>query len=396
MNTNLSRGNAIAIIAYACDPGAGSEPGAGAHLAVEAVRLASGAKKTCVVLTRQKHVAALEAFLKAEGLAASASVRAIGVGQLLARVLRDGSRGHSLAWQWAAYRDLRKIRREGSLCVAHHVTFASDTLPSAIHMPGLAGVRKIWGPVGSSDARLEFPSNLVHKLVARMKRNWFRFLAGRVDLVVAQTGHVAARLHGIRVDVAIEQNCIVSENTRGSQATRERGRGKPRVAFVGVLTERKRPNLAIQALRAGGGKAWDLVIIGDGPLRENLEVENSDLVKAGFLRFAGWLPHAEVHRELSRCVGVLHPSVREGAPWAIAEALAHGRWVVTVAGNGADYLVELVPAGGAVVRNDHVDVAAALAGAVERMLAAVNLSEGTDRWSASRFGDAMKDWYAMR
>ena len=394
MNTNLSRRKRVAVIAYACDPGAGSEPGAGGRLAFEAVRLASKAKTTCVILTREKHVAALEAFIQTEGLEGSALVRAIPVGRALGGVLRDGSRGHSLAWQWAAYKELRKLCRGENLAVVHHVTFASDTLPSAVHLPGLAGARRVWGPVGSSDVRLEFPTTRLHKLIARMKRIWFRFLAGRVHLVVAQTGHVAKRLQGVNVEVVVEQNCIVSDEILAGHARRDPERKKSRVAFVGVLTERKRPELAIEALRSSGGDTWDLVIIGDGPLRKSLEVDNHDLVLAGSLRFTGWLPHNEAQHEIAQCAGVVHPSVREGAPWAIAEALAHGKWVVTVAGNGADYLVALVPGGGVVV-DDGGDIGRALGAAIEEIVNSGHQSTGTDRWNASRFGALMNDWYAM-
>jgi glycosyltransferase involved in cell wall biosynthesis len=396
LNSNLRPASTVAIIAYACDPGAGSEPGAGGRIALEAARLAKKSRTSCVIITRQKHVAVLETALRDEGLTECASIRAVSVGPRLDMLLKDGSREHSLAWQWSTYRALRSLQRSPGGLVVHHVTFASDTLPSAIHLPGLTSAKKIWGPVGSSDSRFEYPTTLLSRVAAGTKRRWFRFLCSRVDLVVAQTGHVANRLQGLAVEVVIEQNCIVRDGLAsiGRRSEADHQVAKPRVALVGVLTDRKRPQLAIDALRATGEDSWELVVMGDGPLRRELEASNRDLLNSGALRFTGWLSHDEAQDEVARCAGLIHPSVREGAPWAIAEALSQGKWVVTVAGNGADYLVGLVEGGGAVVRNDGADLGQALGGAVTQMLASDDCPAGTDRWNASRFGYLLSGWYA--
>lgn len=363
---------------------------------MEAARLATESEYSCVIMTRQKHVAALQAALKAEDLSDFTRIISISAGRQFEKFLKDGSRGHSLAWQLSAYRVLRSMQRSPGKLVAHHVTFASDTLPSAIHLPGLGGVRRIWGPVGSSDARLEAPTTYLRQVLVKIKRIWFRFLCSQVNLVVVQTGHVAARLHGLAVDVVIEQNCIVSDRPASMDhlwASNE-SHFKPRVAVVGVLTKRKRPQLAIDALRATGNGLWDLVILGDGPLRQKLEDSNRDLVERGALRFTGWLSHREAQEEMARCVGLIHPSVREGAPWAIAEALSQGKWVATVAGNGADYLVGLVPGGGTVVSNEANDIGSELGSAVMQMLAKVDRPEGSNRWTSSRFRVLLREWYA--
>lgn len=398
MNSNLRLPDTLAIIAYACDPAAGSEPGAGGRIALEAARIAAKSAAACVVLTRRKHVDALEAALRQEDLTAHASIRAVSLGRFLEKLLKDGSRQHSLAWQLSAYLGLLSLqRRAGSLAI-HHVTFASDTLPSAIHFPGLSRAKRIWGPVGSSDARLESPSTFLGRMLAQIKRRWFRFLGSRVDLVVAQTGHVADRLEGLNVEVVVEQNCIVSRGLMPEDPSTSEITGQvptSRVAIVGVLTDRKRPQLAIDALRATGDGRWELVVIGDGPLRQDLEVGNRDLIERGMLRFTGWLSQDRAHDEMAHCVGLVHPSVREGAPWAIAEALAQGKWVVTVAGNGADYLVGLVRGGGAVVMNDSPELGKELGDAVVQLLESEHRPPGANLWDASRFGPLLQDWYSI-
>jgi glycosyltransferase involved in cell wall biosynthesis len=392
LNTNPANTKTIVIVAYACDVLAGSEPGAGGRIALAAAKTASVNKAHCFVLTRAKHVADFDAQLRDGGLDSCATVVGLRAPRVAEKFFRDGSRLHALCWQFVSHRFLRRIRRTTSDLVAHHVTFASDVLPSAVHLPGLSGVRKIWGPVGSSDARLEAAESASSRVVSALKTHWFRLLGSRVDLVVCQTGHVAKRLAGTTIETVIEQNCIVSPHP----GLWERAAGTtpvPSVAVVGVLTERKRPQLAVEALRKTGEGRWNLIMIGDGPLREMLEEAHGDLISAGLLKITGWLPREEARIEVEKCVGLIHPSVREGAPWAIAEALTQGKWVATVAGNGADYLVSTVQYGGAVVANSARESGADLGSAVIKLLDHGRRPAAGSRWAAERFDDVLSSWY---
>lgn len=392
MNTNPANARTIVVVAYACDVLAGSEPGAGGRIALAAAKTARENEAYCFVLTRVKHVADFEAQLRHEGLDSCTTVVGVRPPGLSERFFRDGSRLHALCWQFESRHFLQRIRRTASDLVVHHVTFASDVLPSAVHLPGLSGVRKIWGPVGSSDARLEAADSVFSQLISALKTHWFKFLGSRVDLVVCQTGHVAKRLDATPIQFVIEQNCIVSPRSRFWE--KEAGETLiPSVAVVGVLTERKRPQLAIEALRKTGEGRWKLIMIGDGPLRETLEESHGDLIKGGLLRITGWLPREEARSEVDKCVGLIHPSVREGAPWAIAEALTQGKWVATVAGNGADYLVTTVQDGGAVVANSRTEAGADLGHAVIKLLNDGRRPSAGSRWAAERFDRELSSWY---
>ncbi|WP_413248293.1 glycosyltransferase [Sinomonas flava] len=213
-----------------------------------------------------------------------------------------------------------------------------------------------------------------------------------MSLVIGQTEHVTNRLAGTDTPSAVEQNCIVDDV---SWAGEERGGtvgGLAKVAMLGVLNKRKRPDLAIDAVRATGHHKWQLVVIGDGPLRDELERENNDLVTAGALRFTGWLSQEDAFRELASCSGVIHPSIREGAPWAIAEALTMGKWVVTVEGNGADALVRSCD-GGAIVPNERIGMGQTLGAAVVDRIDSGISPRVDNRWSGSRFDGLLRLWY---
>ena len=126
----------------------------------------------------------------------------------------------------------------------------------------------------------------------------------------------------------------------------------PRLVWVGRLSEAKAVPLLLAAARrlASDGLDFELVMVGDGPLRPTVEAELSAGL-AGFVRLAGWLPAAEVKREIAQARALVMPSFAEGLPMVVMEALALGRPVVATAIAGVPELVEsgvngwLVPAG---------------------------------------------------
>jgi glycosyltransferase involved in cell wall biosynthesis len=114
------------------------------------------------------------------------------------------------------------------------------------------------------------------------------------------------------------------------------------------------------------GLRVDVVLVGDGPMREELErlVATADLGEQ--VRFTGPLDGAGVDRELRRARALVVPSLSEGLPVVIMEAMANRRPVI------APYLAgipELVLSGktGWLYPASDVD---ALASAIEACLAA--------------------------
>ncbi|MGH2714131.1 MAG: glycosyltransferase family 4 protein [Thermoleophilaceae bacterium] len=99
---------------------------------------------------------------------------------------------------------------------------------------------------------------------------------------------------------------------------------EPTVMAVGRLTENKGPDLLIEAAGrlAAEGPRFDVVFVGDGPMRAPLETRAREL-GLGRVRFTGqvsaveeWLRKAEI---------VVRSSYSEGLPLAVLEAMAAGR-----------------------------------------------------------------------
>jgi glycosyltransferase involved in cell wall biosynthesis len=128
---------------------------------------------------------------------------------------------------------------------------------------------------------------------------------------------------------------------------------EPRLVNVGRLSEQKGQLLLIEAARLlrDRGVDFELVIVGDGPLRGELErrIDRFDLRDR--VRITGFLDNDGVRRELTAARALVLPSFAEGLPVVIMESLALGRPVISTHIAGIPELIEpgrvgwLVPAG---------------------------------------------------
>lgn len=167
-----------------------------------------------------------------------------------------------------------------------------------------------------------------------------------------------------------------------------------RLAFVGRLVEKKGVAVLLQALGALAADIdWSLDVIGDGPLRAELEAKAAPL--GARVTFHGQQGSADLGRMLARAEVAVFPSVRaqsgdqDGLPVALLEAMAAGTPIVAsdlpglsdaVAGRfDADAPAE-GPAGLLVEPGD----AAALTAALARLLGDRALREEMGRAAVAR------------
>lgn len=149
--------------------------------------------------------------------------------------------------------------------------------------------------------------------------------------------------------------------------------GRPiRLLTVGRLVEKKGVEYGLRAAAEliRRGIKIDYVVVGDGPLRANLERLAVALEIGSSVRFLGWRKQEQVADLMAECDMLLAPSVtdtigdQEGIPVTIMEAMASGMPVVSTWHSG---IPELVEHGGAGFLAPERDVAA-LAEAVQRII----------------------------
>jgi glycosyltransferase involved in cell wall biosynthesis len=165
------------------------------------------------------------------------------------------------------------------------------------------------------------------------------------------------------------------------------------LVYVGNLVPEKDPAAALEALALlppGVG----LVMVGEGPLRPELEARARRPDLAGRVRLAGAVAHERVPEYFAAAEALVLPSLREGEPNAVLEALASGRPVAASRVGGVPALVSPGRQGFLAPPSDPQGLARAL----ERVLAqnwrpedlAASVAGRTWRASASRLADILR------
>jgi glycosyltransferase involved in cell wall biosynthesis len=154
-----------------------------------------------------------------------------------------------------------------------------------------------------------------------------------VDRFVVLSEFAAERLvrGGLPPDrIELKPNFVADPGPRACPAA-----ASATVLYVGRLSPEKGVELLVEAWREVGEGPLELVVVGDGPLRERLARR-----PVARLRLAGQLPAAEVRRQMLAARALVLPSVwYEGQPVAVLEALAAG---LPVLGSGIGGVPELL------------------------------------------------------
>jgi glycosyltransferase involved in cell wall biosynthesis len=194
------------------------------------------------------------------------------------------------------------------------------------------------------------------------------------------------------------RNGIVGETYQRSFETlaKRRELGIPDSAsIIGLgarLTEEKGISFLLHAISAMLGKQPNLLLVvaGDGPLRRRLEDEAQQLGVASHVRFIGTRTDMP---ELMRLFDIfVLPSISEGLPMVLLEALAAGRPVVATNVGGISEVVRDGHNGFLVPSRD----SAALASSLSRLLNDRDLVEGFGRNSRAMFESGLSAEHMAR
>lgn len=124
-----------------------------------------------------------------------------------------------------------------------------------------------------------------------------------------------------------------------------RAPGRYRFVYAGQLIEQKRVGVLLQALAALGRQDVELVIVGDGPLRAQLQGMAAKLLP-GRVQWLGRCPMDEVPMHMAAADCLVLPSRHDGWGAVISEALMVGTPVICSAACGAAGVVRASGAGG--------------------------------------------------
>jgi glycosyltransferase involved in cell wall biosynthesis len=280
--------------------------------------------------------------------------------------------------------------------VAHHATFGTDWMPSA--MLFLRGVPVVWGPVGGTSpfpwrlirfmAPADLASELARETITRTLRLVTAALARRSScLVVARNRDVEARFERLGLRTVVEPLVGLPETDKSDAIT-----SPPRAApeghqalFISRLTSWKGALLAVHVV-AALPEDWRLDMFGEGPRMHRIEALARRLGVEDRVHLLGRRPRKEVFEALAGADVLLFPSMRDSAPYPVVEAIRAGCPVVCLDAAGPPSLIEGTP--GVAVRPDR-DAPRRLA---EAMMS-VRRHQPDDRWSLEHLVPRVDGWY---
>ncbi|WP_327687248.1 glycosyltransferase family 4 protein [Streptomyces sp. NBC_00467] len=338
----------IVLASYACDPSRGTEPGMGWAWAEALARRGH----TVELLTRShggntEHIRRRIETLGTVGRRIRTHVVATPPRPRWVRLLPGFLRGQALefvhynGWQRRALEHARDQGLDGADLV-HHVSYGSLVGGSALRR---LGPPLVFGPVGGgqtaprSHRRWLGPAYFPEVLRELL---WVRCLSLRpacratlrdAALVLTTNRDTARRSRRLgRADPRmVLSDGVPAELLREpSQKGTPRPERPPTVLWVGRLTAIKAPGLALRAFallvaRIPGAR---LVVLGDGPLRADLERLSARLGVAGSVCFRGRLPWKEALDAYDGADVLLFTSLRDSFGVQNLEAWARGLPVV--------------------------------------------------------------------
>jgi glycosyltransferase involved in cell wall biosynthesis len=378
----------VVMSAYACRPGGTSERGLGWAWACAAAE-----RHEVWLVTREQARPEIEAELQVRPRPGLHPVYVDTPSWT--RRWKSGRRGlypYSCIWQLLVWRTVSRMHQEIGFDVGHHITFAIDWLPA-----GVAYVRDlptIWGPVGPGLNR--FPASMwrayglrwlfQESVRAVVSTAGHAFLgqptAKRAAVVVAQNGDVA-KVFAAHPHLVVEQNSVCDEGARPMTAPQA---GK-RAVFVGRLVPWKGVRVAIATMADPRAEEWSLDIFGTGPEEQRAIEYARRLGVASRVCFRGVVSQEEIYLALGTADALLHPSTRDNAPGAVAEAVSVGCPVVCLDSAGPGTMVGEDEGTRIPPSADPVAAFAHALGAVRGRHA------GSRRWSSARLPDLLDEWY---
>jgi glycosyltransferase involved in cell wall biosynthesis len=178
----------------------------------------------------------------------------------------------------------------------------------------------------------EWSLTAFHRLLAPLRR-----------IILRQSRAITAPSEGLKklseqIDpfpVRVIPNGVDTNIFTPKPVSEKRFSGPFRFLFVGRIRSQK--NLGwlfeqLQKLRSGG---WTIDLVGDGPDRAKMEALSRDLGLASVTKWKGWISRDELPAMYRNYDCLVNPSLYEGMPNAVLEAMGSGLPVIAsrVAGN---------------------------------------------------------------
>jgi len=338
----MSKPLKVLLSAYACRPGAGSEPEVGWQWALQAARV-----HDVIVLTRAKNRAGIE-----RGLSALSSDRprpkfvyhdARDWLLKLKAAFKVPPWLYYLFWQQSARSVIARLNRETNFDLLHHVTWGEFRSTPAVCGQG---VRSVWGPINGFEATpwsmlpWKYPTACLHECcrnlsnLAAIHSLQRKASMAREILVSTRETQAAFDRLGIRTILFPETGCEWRE-----PASRQLHHRPLRLLYAGRIVFYKGVHLAVAALAASATNA-SLTIVGSGEFRRTVQRLARKLGMERHVTFQDTLPRTALLQQYAEFDAFIFPSLHDSGGFAVIEAMADGLPIICLDCGGPALAVE--------------------------------------------------------
>jgi L-malate glycosyltransferase len=235
-----------------------------------------------------------------------------------------------LSGLWAGYRFIRIFQPD-----VIHVHFAVPAGALAWILSRLSGI-----PYVLTVHLGDVPGGVTEKT-----GRWFRRIYPFTHLIWRDASHIAAvseftrslALKKYKEEMQVIPNGVDASSLRPERILLNH---PPRIIFAGRFMPQKNPLQVIQTLSQLRELPWQCVMIGDGPLIEDVKRAVVEFDLQDRFQFTGWIGGSEVLSWFDKSDILFMPSLSEGLPVVGLEALSKGLAIVASQVGGFVDLVE--------------------------------------------------------
>jgi len=314
-------------------------------------------------------------------------------------------------WQRVVLREASRQHRLHQFDLVHHLSWGTISAPPLLwRLP----IPFVWGPVGGAQVtprsylrylgpawRRELMRTLRVKLVTRMPglrrtiRNCALILSTNPETTRALQA-AGARHVRFHPNIGVTEDLLAPAPPRQTTEPRE-----PTILWAGRLIPIKALPLALEAFsQIEPGLRARLRILGDGPLKADMEKLAHKLGMSDRVDFLGAVPWVEMKRHYQEADIFLFTSLRDSSGAVLAEALASGLPIITLNHQGAGAIVP-AEAGVKVEVKDPDETVRALAEGMRRLITHPELCKAMSNAARAhaqsmswvRHAETMSEWY---
>ncbi|MEH6587343.1 MAG: glycosyltransferase family 4 protein [Halioglobus sp.] len=246
-------------------------------------------------------------------------------------------------WQIGVAFRARRMLRDEPADVLHHLIGGMDWMPSGL---ALCSGPLVWGPVGSENTHPVILRHLAAKSrlkeAVRISMRWClrtlepftRFTGARASIVLSHTPETMPRRYADRLRPFTQTGIADLPSLARPKTDLVRG-DCLHLVYAGELKDWKGARMALEAALAffETGAEADLVVVGDGPLRAEMEAAIQAHPNGRQVRFLGKVPMERLIDELYKGDVFLYPTFHHGLATIVLQAMLTGLPIICIEGD---------------------------------------------------------------